>query len=172
MNRNITVLIALGASLVAGAANAHGRRYQTVRVIAVEPIYETVLVRRPVDRCRTDLVERQVVSGPNVAGQTVAGAIIGAAIGRQFGDGSGRDALTVLGAVAGSAVANDRALRRQGNSTVRIVREPVRSCTTEYRRVAERYVTGYWVDYRLRGRHYRIRSIEPPGRTITIRVGS
>lgn len=172
MNRNITVLIVLGASLVAGTADAHGRRYQTVRVIGVEPIYETVLVQRPVNRCRTDLVERQVVSGPNVAGPTVAGAIIGAAIGRQFGDGSGRDALTLLGAVAGSAVANDRALRRQGGSTVRIVREPVRSCTTEYRRVPERYVTGYWVDYRLRGRHYRIRSSEPPGRTITVRLGS
>jgi uncharacterized protein YcfJ len=172
MNRKIAVLMIVGAGLVAGAADAHGRRYVTVRVLGVTPIYETVVVQRPVSRCRTDVVEREIVSRPSVAGQTVAGAIIGAAIGRQFGDGSGRDALTVLGAMAGSAVANDRALRRRGDATVRVVREPVQSCTTEYRRAPERYLTGYWVDYRLRGRSYRIRTVEPPGREITVRVGS
>jgi uncharacterized protein YcfJ len=172
MNRKIGVLMVLGVGLAAGAADAHGRRYATVRVMGVEPIYENILVERPVSRCRTDLVERRIVSGPSEAGQTLAGAIIGAAVGRQLGDGRGRNALTVLGAMAGSAVASERALRRQGEPTVTIVREPARSCTTEYRRVRERHVTGYWVDYRLRGRIYRVRRLEPPGRQITILVGS
>jgi uncharacterized protein YcfJ len=168
MNRKIGVLIVLGACFAAATADAHGRRYTTVRVVGVEPIYQTVLVERPVNRCRTDIVERRVAS-PSVAGQTFAGAVIGAAIGRQFGDGSGRDALTVLGAVAGSAVANERAARRQG---VTLVNEPVRRCTTEYRRVRERHVTGYWVDYRHRGRIYRIHRLEPPGRQIRVLVSS
>jgi uncharacterized protein YcfJ len=136
------------------------------KVTLVEPIYETVVVSEPYTTCRRDYVERRV-SSPNVAGQTLAGAIVGAAIGRQFGDGNGRDALTVLGAVAGSAVANERAQRRQGN-TVTVVREPVESCTTEYRRHAERRLTGYWVEYRHRGRTYRIVSRERPGREILV----
>lgn len=170
MNRKIGVLIALATALVAGTAGAHERRYATVRVLGVEPIYQTVLIERPVSRCRTDVVERRVAS-PSVAGQTLAGAVIGAAIGRQFGDGRGQDALTVLGAVAGSAVANERALRRQGDAYT-IVQEPVRRCTTEYRQVPERQLTGYWVDYRHRGRHYRIHSRQRPGRQIRVRIRS
>ena len=43
---------------------------------------------------------------------------------------------------------------------------------TEYRRRAERQITGYWVDYRHRGRLYRILSHERPGRHIRIAVRS
>jgi uncharacterized protein YcfJ len=166
--------LAIGIALVAGfgTANAHDSRYSTARVTAVEPVYATVVVETPVRRCHNEIVERRVTS-PTVAGQTLAGAIVGAAIGRQFGDGRGRDALTVLGAMAGSAVANNRALRREaesGASPVTIVREPVERCTTEYRRHAERRITGYWVEYRHRGRHYRILSHERPGAEIRIAV--
>jgi uncharacterized protein YcfJ len=168
MKAKTSAAIALGLSLVAGVAGAHGVRYTTARVIGVEPVYETVVVRQPVRRCHTEIVERQVRTG-SVGGQTLAGAIVGAAIGRQFGDGSGRDALTVIGAVAGSAVANERAMRRQG---VTVVQQPVERCTTEYRRRAERQITGYWVDYRHRGRLYRILSHEHPGRQIRIAVRS
>jgi uncharacterized protein YcfJ len=158
----VSMFLVLGVGIVP-ASDAHRVR---ARVTLVEPVYETVIVEEPVRSCRRDYVERRV-SSPSVAGQTLAGAIVGAAIGRQFGDGSGRDALTVIGAVAGSAVANDRASRRQG-STVTIVREPVDSCTTQYRRRAERRLTGYWVEYRHRGRHYRILSREHPGREIYV----
>ncbi|MGD8339463.1 MAG: glycine zipper 2TM domain-containing protein [Gammaproteobacteria bacterium] len=168
MNAKISATLALGLCFAAGAASAHGVRYTTARVIGVEPVYETVVVQQPYRRCHTEIVERPVRTRA-VAGQTLAGAIVGAAIGRQFGDGSGRDALTVIGAVAGSAVANDRAMRRQG---VRLVQQPVERCTTEYRRHAERQLTGYWVDYRHRGRRYRILSRERPGRHIRIAVRS
>ncbi len=38
-------------------------------------------------------------------GATAAGALVGAAVGNQFGGGSGKDILTVGGAVAGGAAA-------------------------------------------------------------------
>lgn len=38
-------------------------------------------------------------------GRVLAGAALGAAVGRQFGDGSGRDAATVIGALAGAHIA-------------------------------------------------------------------
>jgi uncharacterized protein YcfJ len=158
-------------SLATGAAKADGH-YVTARVTAVEPIYETVVVATPVTRCHTEYVDRRIVDG-SVAGQTLAGAIVGAAIGRQFGDGRGRDALTVLGAMAGSAVANDRAIRREAErGRTRVVREPVDRCTTEYRRRAERQLTGYWVEYRHRGRYYQIRMLERPGRFVQVRQRS
>jgi uncharacterized protein YcfJ len=37
---------------------------------------------------------------------TVVGAIIGGAVGNQFGGGSGKDAMTVLGAIVGADIAN------------------------------------------------------------------
>jgi uncharacterized protein YcfJ len=171
MNAKLTALVAIGSALLVGAAQAHGPRYANARVVHVEPVYETVIVQTPVRRCHREIVERRVSTRPDVAGQTLAGAIVGAAIGRQFGDGRGRDALTVLGAVAGSAVANDRAVRRRGTG-VAVVREPVERCTTEYRRNAQRQLTGYWVDYQYRGRRYRVLSPEHPGSRIRILVSS
>jgi uncharacterized protein YcfJ len=162
------IIATLGAlALGTGVAGAGGPRYITARVTHVEPVYETVIVESPVTRCHRELVTRRVAS-PAVAGTTIAGAIVGAAIGRQFGDGSGRDALTVLGAVAGSAVANERAVRRQGRRTVTVVEEPVERCRTEYRRHTERQFAGYRVEYRHRGRTYRILTPEHPGRQIRI----
>jgi uncharacterized protein YcfJ len=172
MNRKLTALLAIGTGLFAGVANAHQTRFAMARVLNVEPAYETVIVQTPVRRCHREVVERQVTTGPNVGGQTLAGAIVGAAIGRQFGDGRGRNALTALGAVAGSAVARDRAEKLRGSPRVVVIREPVERCTTEYRRNAQRQFTGYWVDYLYRGREYRILSRERPGRRIRIQVGS
>lgn len=172
MNAKLSALVAIGSVVLIGTAQAHGTRYANVRVVHVEPVYETVIVRTPVRRCHREIVERRVRTRPNVAGQTLAGAFVGAAIGRQFGDGHGRDALTVLGAAAGSAVANDRAVRRRGPGSVTVVREPVERCTTEYRRNAQRQLTGYWVDYQHRGRRYRVLSPEHPGSRIRILVRS
>jgi uncharacterized protein YcfJ len=168
MNRN-ALAAAMGLLLLGiGVAEAHGNQYSRVRVRSIEPAYETVIVQSPVTVCSRDYVERRV-TGASVAGQTLAGAVIGAAIGRQFGDGSGRDALTVIGAAAGSAVANRRAVERGLTAgRTRVVREPVETCTTEYRRHAERQLTGYWVEYRHRGRDYRFLSHERPGSFIVV----
>ena len=168
MKTKLLIGLAIPLLLAGGLADAHGVRYQKARVTAVEPVYETFVVERPVRRCRTEIVDRRVAD-PRVAGTTLAGAVVGAAIGRQFGDGSGRDALTVLGAVAGSAVAHDRASRRRG---VTVVSEPVEVCTTEYRRHNERRLTGYWVEYRHRGRYHRMFTHERPGREIRVAVRS
>jgi uncharacterized protein YcfJ len=164
MNVKRQAAIALILPFAAAAAEAHGPRHVNARVVGVEPVYETVIVETPVTTCRTDFVERRVES-PRVAGQTLAGAIVGAAIGRQFGDGSGQDALTLIGAAAGSAVAHQRAVRRGG---VTLVSEPVERCTTTFRSHAERRITGYWVDYRHRGRIHRVLSAYDPGREIRI----
>ena len=49
-----------------------------------------------------------------------------------------------------------------------IVSEPVERCTTEIRRHTESRITGYWVDYRHRGRNHRVLSAYDPGPEIRI----
>lgn len=170
MNRKHSIIVALGLSVLAGSAGAHGIRYKSARVVAVEPVYQTVYVDQPVTSCYRDTVARRVAD-PAVVGTTLAGAVVGAAVGRQFGSGSGRDAMTAIGAIAGSAVANRRAVNRRGGATT-VIHEPVDRCQTTYRREAQRQLTGYWVDYRHRGRIYRILTHERPGRFIRVAVGS
>jgi uncharacterized protein YcfJ len=63
-------------------------------------------------------------------------------------------------------VVQGRALRRSG--TLAIVRAPVERCTTGIRRHIESRITGYWVEYRHRGRNHRVRSAYDPGSEIRI----
>ncbi|MEO9777749.1 MAG: glycine zipper 2TM domain-containing protein [Sedimentitalea sp.] len=56
--------------------------------------------------CATTPAEQRQVG---CAGATVAGALLGGAVGNQFGGGSGRDILTAGGAVAGGMAGNNAA---------------------------------------------------------------
>ncbi|WP_057830229.1 glycine zipper 2TM domain-containing protein [Colwellia sp. TT2012] len=51
---------------------------------------------------------QELIQDKNSAWKTFGGALIGGAIGNQFGGGSGRDIATVLGAVIGGSIANNR----------------------------------------------------------------
>ena len=131
------------------------------RVTAVEPIVHYITVNQPRQECRDEYVRHQT----GVAGPTAAGAVIGAAIGRQFGSGSGRDLATAAGAVAGGVIANQRAQRNQGYREV-----PVERCRVVDERVPERVVDGYNVSYVYQGRQYVTRTATPPGDRIEIAV--
>ncbi len=132
------------------------------RVIDVDPIVRYVTVNRPVERCYDD-VDRRPARG--VAGQTAAGGVIGAAIGRQFGGGTGRDLSTALGAVAGAAIARQHAERNLG-----YVEVPVRRCDVVDDPVTEKVIDGYVVTYVFQGRRYTTRTATPPGDRIELAV--
>jgi len=94
-----------------------------------------------------------------------AGSVIGGAIGHQFGSGNDRDALTVLGAVAGGAVAHHRAVAREGYATRDV---PVQRCEVVHERVTEPVNDGYLVTYRLEGQRYTMRTDRHPGDWVQI----
>jgi uncharacterized protein YcfJ len=145
-----------------GHAHGHYRHVPAVvsaRVVDVEPLVRYVTVERPREQCWNETV-REPVRPFGVAGQTAAGTVIGAAIGRQFGSGNDRDALTVLGAVAGGAVAHRRAVVNQGYATRDVT---VQRCEVVNDRVSEQIVDGYRVTYRLDGSHYTMRTDRHPG---------
>ena len=98
---------------------------------------------------------------------TAAGSIVGAAIGRQFGSGNDRDALTVLGAVAGGAVAHQRAVRNGAGATRDVA---VQRCEVVNDRVREQIVDGYLVTYRLDGRNYTMQTDRHPGDWVQLAV--
>jgi uncharacterized protein YcfJ len=152
-----------------GHAYGHYRSGPAVisaRVVDVEPLVRYVTVNRPREQCWDEIV-REPVRPYGVAGPTAAGTIIGAAIGRQFGSGNDRDALTVIGAVAGGAVAHQRAVRNGAGATREVA---VQRCEVVNDRVSEQIVDGYLVTYRLDGRNYRMRTDRRPGDWVQLAV--
>ena len=150
-----------------GHAYGHAKRATVVyapavvsaRVVGVEPLVRHVTVDRPRERCWNEVV-REPVRPFGVVGQTAAGSIVGAAIGRQFGSGNDRDTLTVLGAIAGGAVAHRRAVVNEGYATRDVT---VQRCEVVNDRVTEQVVDGYLVTYRLDGRNYTMQTDRHPG---------
>jgi uncharacterized protein YcfJ len=145
-----------------GHAYGHYRPAPAVvsaRVVGVEPLVRYVTVDRPREQCWDEIV-REPVPSLRVAGATAAGSIVGAAIGRQFGSGNDRDALTVIGAVAGGAVAHRRAVANNGYTTRDVA---VQRCEVVHDRVTEQVVDGYLVTYRLEGQRYTMRTDHHPG---------
>src|SRR5690606_22281116 len=118
MLRKWGTLAAMLGALAAGTAAADGHRgssdYVYAKVVHVDPIVRYVTVRHPRRECWNEVVYER--DRTRVAGPALAGGLIGGAIGRQFGGGSGRDALTLAGAIAGSAIATERAVRNRGSA--------------------------------------------------------
>ena len=55
-----------------------------------------------------NITQTELVKDRNNGWKTFGGALIGGAIGNQFGGGSGRDVATVLGAIIGASAAHNR----------------------------------------------------------------
>jgi uncharacterized protein YcfJ len=153
-----------------GHAYGHDRRpvsqVVSARVVDVEPLIRYVTVNRPREECWNEVV-RESARPYGVAGPTAAGSIIGAAIGRQFGSGNDRDALTVLGAVAGGAVAHQRAVRNGAGATRDVLAQ---RCEVVSDRVTEQVVDGYLVTYRYEGRTYTMQTDRDPGEWVQLAV--
>lgn len=152
-----------------GRGHAYGHRtteYVDARVVDVEPIVRYVTVNRPRQQCWDEIVH-EPVRPFGVAGPTLAGGVVGAAIGRQFGSGNDRDALTLLGAVAGAAVANQRAVRNQGYATREVA---VERCEVVSERFTEQRIDGYRVTYLYDGRPHSMVTATPPGDRVRLAV--
>jgi outer membrane lipoprotein SlyB len=80
-------------------ANADYDRNKAVPVEKV--LFGTVVSAR-------NISQEELVEDRNSGWKTFGGALIGGVIGNQFGGGSGRDIATVLGAIAGGAMVNNR----------------------------------------------------------------
>ena len=55
-----------------------------------------------------NITEQELIQDKNQGWKTFGGALVGGAIGNQFGSGSGRGIATILGAIIGGSIAHDR----------------------------------------------------------------
>lgn len=100
-------------------------------VVDMQETYRSVVKEVPVKSC--EIVEVPVYgtrkTGQASTGDALVGAIIGGAIGNQFGAGSGKDAATVLGAILGADAANKKGGKQE---TVIVGYKQVEQCSTAY----------------------------------------
>lgn len=156
-------LLTIVTVFAATTASADGYASQTGVVVDVEAVYSTEYTPRTQEQC----FEAQVpVYGQRQgsAADALTGAIIGGVIGNQFGSGSGKDAMTALGAIVGA--------NQAGGSSQGVV-----GYTSEWRcemvRVEEetRIFHHYQITYELNGRYHRVNTdrLFEVGERITVR---
>lgn len=179
-NRSAITILAVAALTVSvpaladhnGRNSGRDRGYDFARVVDVEPIVRYVTVRQPRRECWQEevyLERRPRTHRHGSAPATVAGGIIGGVIGRQFGGGSGRDAMTVVGTLIGSAIAHDRTsheYRQPGTRRVQLVER----CEVISDVVQEERIDGYRVTYVYNDSEYTTRMPYDPGNRIRVRV--
>jgi len=151
--------------------------YDYARVVNVDPIYETYQVNHPIEKCydkRVPVTYEKRYSDRGSRTPDILGAVIGGAIGNQFGDGRGRKIATVAGAVLGGSIGRD--VRRANKHKRHYDRhEPVRYRTVQHCEVKDSYTTkqeivGYDVDYKYRGNVFHTRLDQDPGEKIKVKV--
>jgi uncharacterized protein YcfJ len=143
----------------------HGSIEQAT-VLSAEPVYRTVRINNPVEQCRDEKVH---IPAPVSRSYTppILGAIIGGAIGNEFGSGRGNDLATLAGAVLGGSVGRDYQ-SRQAHNHGRVVYE--KRCEVVDRYTTVERIDGYDVTYRYDGRIYSTTTSRDPGQTIKVSV--
>ncbi|TNF98520.1 MAG: glycine zipper 2TM domain-containing protein [Gammaproteobacteria bacterium] len=164
--------LTLALVLVAPAALAGHERYgnkyfDTAKVVQVEPIIRMVRVNEPREECyEEEIVVRR--GGYRSATPTIAGGIIGAVIGNQFGSGHGKDFMTIAGTVLGGSIGRDIGYHHDRYG--RYVTTTETRCDIVDNYHEEERVDGYRVTYRYHGEEFVTTMPYHPGKRIKIKV--
>ena len=121
-----------------------GSFVDSATVTSVEKVYKQYRVDEPYQDCY--IKETIQNSGDGSATNEIIGGIIGGAIGNQFGDGDGKEVLTLAGILMGASIAND-AEKAAANGTQTVVSQEV--CENKVRQKIEKRLSHYkvTVDY-------------------------
>ncbi len=120
----------------------------SVRVIQSEPVYRTVVKRKPYQECweeevpvsyNEDYYERDDSSN---VGALIGGAA-GGILGHQIGKGHGKDAATIGGAIIGTLIGQNMAKTPRYHNEPRERYKIVRRCKTKYIENEEERITRY-----------------------------
>ena len=121
-----------------------GSFIDSATVVSVDKVYKQVRVEEPYQECY--IKETVQNNGDGSATNEIIGGVIGGAIGNQFGDGSGKDIMTLAGILMGASIAND-AEKAAANGKQTIVSQEV--CENKVRQKIEKRLSHYkvTVDY-------------------------
>jgi uncharacterized protein YcfJ len=103
------LILATALSCIASGAYADKTPIVNTGNATVRDVYVTKTVQTPQQVKSCNFVEVPIYGNKEAtAGEAVTGAIIGGVIGNQFGGGSGKDAMTVLGAIVGANAVDNK----------------------------------------------------------------
>ncbi|MFK5987112.1 MAG: glycine zipper 2TM domain-containing protein [Pseudomonadota bacterium] len=168
------LIISLFFSLSTSYAKPHHRHgfNDQARVIKVNPIYETVEIHRPVQKCwDEEIVYHSTQQQHNNYGGLVAGGIIGGIAGHQVGGGHGKDVATVAGTLLGAIIGNN--ITTHHRPQYRPVKKHIRyetHCDTIDNITSREEIVAYRVKYRYKGHTYWTRTKHHPGKYIDVSV--
>ncbi len=153
----------LSASAVAGPR--HGSHGTYAKVVEVRPVYQRISHQVPEEYCHYETHAYRDSRSSSYTG-TVAGGIVGAALGYELGNSKrNKDVGAVIGGVLGASIGRDLT-RSNDAGAVRYQDREV--CQTRYRTQSTERITGYDVTYKHRGQYYQTRSSRHPGDRILV----
>jgi uncharacterized protein YcfJ len=126
------------------------------QVISSTPIYQQVITPKTVCTQQTVAVDQ-----PSSGAGAALGALAGAAIGSQLGNGGGRAAATAIGFLGGAVLGNQNESPRQQLQNQQV-------CQTQ--QVAENRLLGYQVVYEFAGKRYQTQLAQDPGPTLALNI--
>ena len=106
MNKTFKQLAAILVASVISTATLAQNPYPVQNAIVLDH-YKNVIQQEPYDVEVCKQVRQNTGSGDGSATNEIIGAIFGGAIGNQFGEGDGKDAMTLAGIFLGASLAHD-----------------------------------------------------------------
>lgn len=137
------------------------------KVISVEPLVRIVEVTTPQEVCWNEQVVHRT-TGYKSRTPLVLGGIIGGVVGNQMGGGRGKSIMTVAGAILGASIGRDIAQQKQTGQQEVLAYERV--CEIEQVTHEEERANGYRVTYEYDGREFVTYTQSDPGEFIRVRV--
>ena len=143
--KNILYMISILTLMTCAPAHAQNN-FVNGKVVKVIPITQQINVTVPYEECGIVDVPVYGSNGTVIRNNPdpihqLFGTIIGGAIGNQFGNGSGKDAMTVIGAIAGNNIASNRSSNQTGQAIVGYRQQNV--CNVINRTEVQERVFGY-----------------------------
>jgi uncharacterized protein YcfJ len=153
----ITSQLAFGGSFVDSATVTSVEKvYKQYRVD--EP-YQDCYIKETIQNSGDGSATNEIIGGTSIttilnsgdgsATNEIIGGIIGGAIGNQFGDGDGKEVLTLAGILMGASIAND-AEKAAANGTQTVVSQEV--CENKVRQKIEKRLSHYKINVDYDGR--------------------
>ncbi len=133
-----------------------GSFVDSATVNSVEKVYKQYMVEEPYQDCYIKETLQQ--SGDGSATNEIMGAILGGAIGSQFGEGDGKDVMTLAGIFLGASIANDA---EKANSTGQVVVSQ-EVCENKVRQKIEKRLSHYKINVEYEGRDLSFKSKKRP----------
>jgi|TARA_R110002074_G_scaffold157301_1_gene314144 uncharacterized protein YcfJ len=112
--------------------------------------YKNVIQQTPyrVEVCQ----DRVQPTGDGSATNELVGALFGGAIGNQFGNGDGKDAMTLFGALMGASLAHDEEVKNgQGSRVVTVC-----DVQTRYEESVSKVYSHSTITFKAKGKQYKI----------------